>query len=55
MKASIYDPESICAKCGSENASISYNNSTDLIERICQVCGYSWEELPVDYEEKEKK
>lgn len=40
-----------CKKCGELVALKKYNPQTDLLEKVCAICGYKWTELPRDAKE----
>ncbi|MBN1485313.1 MAG: hypothetical protein JXA37_11390 [Chloroflexia bacterium] len=53
-----YDPNRPCAKCGFDKASTRYCSTQvpatdgpygkEYIERQCQRCSYTWQEIPLD-------
>lgn len=57
-----YNQKAKCPKCGCEiilakyikNLDGSkYKEYKDIMIRSCSLCGYSWEELPLDYDGEE--
>jgi len=54
----MYNKLRTCPKCGSQKAKTKYvknhfmGDICDFMERTCVVCGYSWNEHPLDYSEQ---
>jgi hypothetical protein len=58
-KMKLYDPNSLCPKCGGSNISATYipkdeipfncdNGVTEYLRRGCIFCGYLWAEKPLN-------
>jgi hypothetical protein len=44
-----FDLNRHCPKCGG-NAMVTYDKPSGDLHRICETCGYSWNERPLDKE-----
>ena len=49
-----FSPQNPCRKCGTLHAAVAYVPERDALVRTCKLCGYTWDEAPLDLAARER-